>query len=760
MRETNEPSQQQVETRSPEPRGSGARPRFPAAYATHLLDRLSVVSKYRYVAVSVLLLIVVGTLLRTFTTTPLYRAQARLMIEKQGEHDAAFAGVVGGQDTTYGWEDPQVYYQTQYRILTGRELALRVVRRLDLARVPEFTAAGPTPPRLNRIIATLTEKVAEPFVPLHDSAPAGAAAGAAGMDESALVGEFLARVSIQPVQNSRLVDVGFVSADPAFAVRAVNTLAEEFVQQNLALRRQNTVTSAEWLAQELVKQQKKVEDSERAMAQYREDQNALSLEERQNIVVARLNQLNDAVTKTKTNRVQKEAINDQIKALGTDVSAETIPAILQNPYIQALKTRLGELQRERATLLQRYREKYPDVVKVNVAIQDASRQLQAELAKAIEAIGNDYRSAVAEERTLAAALEEQKTAAMDLDRKSVNYTVLARGAESNRKVYETLLQREKELQVMANIRGNNVRLTDYAVLPGGPFTPTPRRDLLIAIVAGMVLSVGLVFLLDYLDDTVKSPDDLTNQLKIPLLGLAPKVPGGEELLLSHNEVSHEFGEAFRSLRTSLRFSSARDSTRCVMVTSAQPLDGKTTTACNLALALAIGGARVLLIDADMRRSGVHRLLRIKNGKGLSHVLTGQTPMADALVVLQDPKIWVMTAGTSPPNPSELLGSDQMRALLDEAKNGRFDWVIIDSPPVLPVTDAVVLSPLVGGIVFVVASEMTRRPQAARALDILAGGGGRLLGAVLNRVDLKRNKYYYSRYYGYKNRNYYFKSPAA
>ena len=180
-----------------------------------------------------------------------------------------------------------------------------------------------------------------------------------------------------------------------------------------------------------------------------------------------------------------------------------------------------------------------------------------------------------------------------------------------------------------------------------------------------------------------------------------------------------------------------------------------------ALVLAIGGARVLLIDADMRRSGVHRMLKVKNRRGLSHVLTGHAPMADALVAVENPKMWVMTAGTSPPNPSELLGSDQMRTLLDETKNGRFDWVIIDSPPVLPVTDAVVLAPLVSGTVFVVASELTRQPQAARALEILAAGGGaRLLGAVLNRVDLKRNKYYYSRYYGYKNRNYYFTQPAA
>ena len=252
---------------------------------------------------------------------------------------------------------------------------------------------------------------------------------------------------------------------------------------------------------------------------------------------------------------------------------------------------------------------------------------------------------------------------------------------------------------------------------------------------------------------------MTDKLNVPLLGLAPKVSGDGRLLLSH-DVPAEFGEAFRSLRTSLAFSSGAESTRLVMVTSAQPLEGKTTTACNLALALAMGGrARA----ADRRRHAAPwRASRadIDNGTGLSHVLTGQAPIGDALVALENPKLWVMTAGMPPPNPSELLGSDRMRTLLDETRSGRFDWVIVDTPPVLPVTDAVVLSPLVDGIAFVIGSEMTQRRHVARALETLTASGARLMGAVLNRVDLKRNSYYYSRYYGYGNKNYYFTPPAA
>jgi capsular exopolysaccharide synthesis family protein len=724
----------------------------------HVLDRLNVIFKYRYVALSVLALVVLGSLLRTYTTTPLYRAQARLLIELEDERNAVMAGTMNAPNAEY-LQDPEPYYNTQYRILMGRELGRRVVQRLQLERVPEFNGGGPAPTALSRAIASLRDPVETPLrALLGQPRPAPPALGTSP-DGAALVGTFLSRVSIEPVQNSRLVDVGFVSADPQFAVRAVNAHAEEYVAQNFALRRQNMAKSLEWLTQELVKQQQKVEASERALAQYREDQNALSLEDRQNIVVARLNQLNDAVTRAKTTRVQKESLYNQIKALGPNVSPDTIPAILQNAYIQAMKTRVADLQRERAVLLERYGEKYPAVKDVNANIQDAQRQLSLELAKAIDAIKNDYQSALSEERTLAAALEEQKGTAMDLSRKNVGYTVLEREAQSNRQVYETLLQREKELQVLANSQGNNVRLMDRAELPAAPFTPNPRRDLLLGIVAGLALAFGLVLGIDYLDDTIKTPEDVTRKLKLPFLGMVPKVKNSDHPVLS-TQATHEFGEAYRSLRTSLVFSTGSDGTRVVMVTSSQPLEGKTTTACNMAAALAVGGARVLLIDADMRRPGVHRTLGLQNSTGLSHLLTAQASPRQAIQKLENPNLWVMTAGVAPPNPSELLASDRMKTLVTNAQSGPFDWVIIDTPPILAVTDAVVLSPLAAGVVFVVGSEMTRLRLAERAMETMMAGKPRLLGVVLNRVDLARNKYYYSRYYGYKYKSYYATSTAA
>ncbi len=262
--------------------------------------------------------------------------------------------------------------------------------------------------------------------------------------------------------------------------------------------------------------------------------------------------------------------------------------------------------------------------------------------------------------------------------------------------------------------------------------------------------------LTYLDDTVKTPEDVAEKLQVPFLGMVPRVPGGTTLL--SGDVPHTFGEAFRSLRTALAFSNGATSGRVIVVTSSQPLEGKTTTASNLAIALALGGEKVLLVDADLRRPNLHTTLGIDNPIGLSHLLTGQATPRDAIRLTSTPNLWVMTAGQVPPNPSELLASERMRKLLDPV-HGWFDWVIVDTPPVLAVTDAVILAPLAAGVAFVIRSEMTPRRHVRRALETLMTGQPKLHGVVLNGVDLERNKYYYSRYYGYEHTQYY-RTPAA
>lgn len=735
--------------------GGAPKSLFPVDSDTHLLDRLNAIYKYRYVVVTVFLLVLLGSLVRTFTTTPMYRATTSVLIED--ERGASVAGFNASAGAEY-MQDPEPYFQTQLRILEGRELGGKLVTRLHLENLPEFNGQGPTRTGLASVIHTMKLQAQLTLRKVTGGAPLPPPKADKPTDDE-LVNAFLGTVSLEPVRGSRLVNVSINSSDPVFAARAADALVEEYVKQNLEVRTATTSNSLQFLSDEIVRQQKKVEDSERAMAEYRANNNALSLSDRQNTVVASLNQLNDQYNRAKAERITKESLYNQVKSLPPAAPKDSIPAITSNVGVQALRTRLNELNRERATLNERYGERNPLVIQNANAITDATKQYEMALNTAVDVIRNDYETALNQERRLQQAFEESKGAAMDLDRKSVNYTVLERDAQSNRTIYDGLLQRQKELQVASNSGGNNVRLMDRAVVPDAPYTPDVKRNLLLGSLAGILLALGLVLAIDYLDDTIKTPEDITRRLKLPFLGLVPAVKGGNHPLLSQ-EVPHEFGEAFRALRTSLVFSSGSEGTRVIALTSAQPLEGKTTTACNIAIALAYGGSRVLLIDADMRRPSVSRTLGIENTIGLSHLLTGQATARQAIRRTNVQNLWVMTAGMTPPNPSELLSSDRMKTLIANVQNGPFDWVLLDTPPVLAVTDAVIVAPWVSGVVFVIGSEMTQRRLAERAVETLQTSRPHILGAVLNRVDIVRNKYYYSRYYGYKYKNYYVRSNAA
>jgi len=714
----------------------------------HLFDRLAIIIKHWKAAAAIAILVTAGMMYQTFTTVPLYRAQARIQIDEEQTTTQ-----VDFKQPELVYSDPEPYYQTQYKILQGRDLALRAVKQLNLAAVPEFNGRGPTPPFLTQTIARVKAKIAAPFRG-DPATPRPSQARPANENQQADM--FLGRVAVAPVRGSRLVDIYFVSAEPEFAARAVNVLAEEYVKENLEFRLSNTDKTLQWLTEEVAKQQNTVQASERMLAEYRENQNALSLEDRQNIIVSRLNQVNDAASRARTNRIQKQALYNQVS---TAKDRESLSAIASNPFVQQLKTRIGELQRDKVRLEERYGEKHPDVQRVNGQIEDVQRQLDAEIEKSVAAIKADYQAAMEEEKQLAGDLEGQKAQATDLNRKSIDYSVLQREAESNRQVYESLLQREKELRVVSNSRANNVRLLDRAEVPGAPFTPNTRRAWMMALLFGLGIGIAAAFAIDYLDDTVKTPEDVTWRLRLNFLGLVPKVHGERHPLLS-GPVPHDFGEAFRALRTALVASSGTDATRLIAITSTQPLEGKTTTAVNIALALAIGGARVLLIDADMRRPSLHKAMRLPNDRGLAELLSGKARMREVVQRCGDPNLLVIPAGHTPPNPSELLASDRMRAFLHQLATGPFDWVIIDTPPVLAVTDAVVLAPLVHSVSFVVGAEMTRWRLAERAIETLQAGHPRSIAAILNRVDFDRNRYYYSRYYGHQYKSYYAEAPAA
>ena len=741
-------------------------------------DRLAVVSRYRHLVIVAVLLAIVGALLKTYTTLPLYRAHATVLLEETAVSVDVF------RNYPRYYEDTKPFLETQYRVLQSRELALRAVERLDLAEAPEFNGEGAEPPVLQAAFVSLQRTVTAALRrTVAGSARREPAAPAAPPSPNALAMAILSRVQVTPVPDSHLVNVSFQSADPELAARAVNVLAAEYVRLNLELRLASTDETLTWLAEELTRQRATVEAAEHRLATYRETQNALSLDASQDIVTTRLQHLNDALTVAETTRARKEALYDQVLAVGVNsAAARALPAVMQSAAVQDVRTRLAALEAELTWASQRYGAKHPEMVKLVTSIATATQELEGATMLAILSVRSDFEAALAEEQALRADLDAQKDAALVLNRKSVDYGVLERDAASEQQVYETLLQREKELRIESHLQTNNVRLVDRATVPGAPFTPNTRGDLVLAIVLALVGSVGLAFGLNAIDDTLKTPEDVTKLLNVPFLGVTPAVPGEQRPMLSDPAVPADFKEYYRALRTSLVFTVRTlpdHASRIIAVTSAQPLEGKTTTACNLAMVLTLGGARVLLIDGDMRRPSVHTAFGLRNGLGLSNMLAGQTSLRQAIHQTEDSKLYIMPAGHVPPNPAELLASTEMVNLLHRLVNqpaecdtqaagglsgdipdlGPFDWVIIDTPPVLAVTDAVTLMPSLSALVFVLGAEMTTLGAAERALNLLRAAGPADVGVVLNRVNFKGNKFYYHRYYGYKQQDYYDQAPA-
>lgn len=719
-----------------------------------MLDRLSVLYKYRWASITVFVLVVGWLMVDSYTKIPIYRADARVLIEDPGTDLATPQDMM----RNIPQQDPEMYMQTQLRIMHGRDLAQRVAQKLDLSKVAEFNGRGPTPTALAQTISLIKYYATWPYRLVVTSSIGMPRLPPDEPIDPADYGDVLqSRFSASTVRGSQLVDMSIESSDPEFAAAAVNAYADEYVSQNLSLKVEALENSAKFLTAEVARQQKLVQQSENKLALYREQQDAGGLDGGQNIVGARLNQLNDTVTRAKTERIQKESQWKQLQAAGEDIDA--ISSVVNNPFIQTLKGQIAQLTQERTRVAGRYGPQHPELIRVTSQLGNVQAQLEAEVKKTLVTAKNEYDAAVTNERVMTESLNEAKAAASALSRKGVDYSVLQNEAETNREIYNKLLTSEKEIRVLANSRTNNVRVVDRADVPGAPFTPIHRSDWMYALAFGLLFGIGIAVGLDYLDDTVKTPEDLTRRLKLRFLGLVPSVSSSQHPLIS-GPVPHDFGEAFRSIRTALATQVTEPGPKIVLLCSSQPLEGKTTTSVNIAISLALGGSRVLLIDADMRRPSLHKAMRMTNDRGLSQLLAGQARMREVVQRTHDPNLLAITAGRTPANPSELLASDRMRALIAGLRSGPFDWVIIDSPPVLAVTDAVIIAPLVSAVTFVVGSEMTRWRLAERAIETILSSNPAMVLSVLNKVDFGRNRYYYSRYYGHQYKNYYNESPAA
>jgi polysaccharide biosynthesis transport protein len=702
----------------------------------HLSDYLRVVYKRRGTAVSAFALVVAVVVAYTFTATPIFEARTQLLLEVDSQNVVSFKEVLEqGQANTD-------YYQTQYRILQSRSLARRTLDREQLWDHPLF---APTPPSS---VAQAIGGAAGWVGGLFGGGEREPAAEDETEAQSTAIDRFLKGLSVSPIRNSRLVDVKFRSPDPKLSARIANGLASAFIEQNTEFKFNVSKEASDWLGEQLAEQRTKVEASEQALQRYREQTDSVALEDRQNIVVQKLADVNAAVTRAKTERIQKEALYNQVKAVGDPAALDTLPAVLSNTFVQQLKAEIADRQRQYAQARGRFGPKHPDMVKLQSSIESSEQKLRAEIDKVVQALRNDYQASLAQERSLMGSLESQKHEALALNRKGINYGVLLRDAESNRQIYESLLQRTKETGISRELRTANVRIVDRAEAPRTQASPRTGLNLLLALVGGLIVGLGCAFFFEYIDSRIKSPEEL-RELGLAFLGMVPVVPArkgqeGRRPLLSRG-MPPAFAEAFRAIRTNVLFSSAEEGLRTVVVTSSRPGEGKSVVAINLAEALAQTGQRVLLVDTDMRRPRVHEVFGVPMKPGLSNLLVGGVTPRDCVHAGPVRGLWIITAGKLPPNPAELLGSKRFKAFLGTLPQ-HFDWVVFDAPPVMAVTDASITAHLASSVVFVIGAESTAYKAAQAALAQLKAARANVIGGVLNRVDVEGNAYYYADYY--------------
>jgi capsular exopolysaccharide synthesis family protein len=685
----------------------------------HLLEYWYVLVRRRRLAAGVFLLVVAVAAVRSLLTQPVYSATVQLLIERENPNVLTFKEVAELK-AQMGDE----YYQTQYKLLQSRTLARRVIEELNLLADPEFGG-----PRLPDVVEAARRS------------PPGESAVMEGV-----ITAFLGRVKVQLVRNSRIVTVTINALRPELAAQAANKLAQLYIEQTLEFRYKTSAEAGHWLGEQIEEQRRLVEEAELALQRLKEREGIPNIEERRALLEQRLKELGTAFTKLRTERLEKEALARQMREAR---NPEELPEVLKNYVIQALRIELAKHETQLAQLEERYLDQHPEVIRVRNQIQESRQKLGAEAQRLIRAAENDYKAAAAQEASVAGALEAAKAEALELARRGVQYDSLKRELTANKDVLNGLMSRRKETDVAQELRASNIHIVDPAVVPRRPVRPQPLRDILVGVLFALVLSVSLSFFLEYLDNTLKTPEDVRTHLGTPLLSVIPEQQGseGRPRVLSDGLKQGPFVEGFRLLRTALNYSWPERRTRVVAVTSTAPSEGKTLTSVNLALMLASGEGKVLLIDADLRKSQVHSMLRGKRTPGLTDLLVGQRKPSEAIQRVPGTTLSVLAAGSHVPSPGDLLTADSFKGLLEGVRDF-YDWVIIDTPPVAVVADALVIATMVDGVIVVAGAEMVPRKSVQHTLERVAATGARVVGAVLNRAQAERFSYYYGRYYGH------------
>lgn len=686
-----------------------------------LTEVLSVIQRRRMlIAVIVAAMLTLG-LLYSLLATRKYTATAILEIQRE---TGSFVKVEGA--TQNEGQADQEFYQTQYGLLRSKALAERVANDLALYNNTEFLKAS--------------------GIAGSDIPTAGVARLSAKdrQDRTAAAASYLlARFKVEPERFSRLVTISFTGTDPALTKRVVDTWSVDFIRMTLARRYEATSYARTFLEQRLAQLRQRINDSERQLVNYAAQQGIVNLPStvggsgERPLVADDLASLN-----AELGRAVADRVTAQSRLRG---SAGAVNESLNNPTITSLRSRRAELAADYAKLMVQFQPDYPPARALNRQIQQLDASINQEVSRVQQTLQQSYTAANSRETSLKRDIEQLKGGVLDFRRRSIQYNILQREVDTNRQLYDALLQRYKEIGVAGGVGVNNISVVDAAELPTRPSSPKLLLNMAVALILGMGLAAVAAFLLEQIDQGITDPGQVEGTLDLPLLGTIPKLAGNPIAMLADRKTA--ISEAYLSVQTNLRFATNRGFPSSLAITSSRAAEGKSTSAFAIAQSLGRTRRRVLLVDGDMRSPSVHHLLGLENGRGLSNYLTGEDDLDNLIHTSPDVPMAVMTAGPQPPSAPELLSGDRFRALVHELLS-RYDHVVFDIPPVMGLADAPLIASAVEGVVFVIEANGTHMSMAQVALGRLQTADSRVFGAVLTKFDTKRGLFGSGYDYGY------------
>jgi succinoglycan biosynthesis transport protein ExoP len=730
------------------------------------------------------------TLLHLLMTTPIYTAKTTVMILPKAPSGIDPAQALIEIEASYDGSD---YFKTQGQILRSRTLAASVVRNLGLNRNSGFTGHE-RPGLFGSVVSGLHQR-------LHDLVTAPQPSSSASRSEllgvsADQIDAYLGGLSINAIPTTSLVEIEYSSPDPVLAARIANAHAAAYIDRGVEMHGQASRDAEKFLGRKLVELKEQLEKSELALNDYRRAKGIIpglmSLDGKDAVVINRLTDLSKDLTSAQVERIGLES---QVELIHKHLY-ESLPVVMEDKLAQTMEGELNQLAGEDASLAGQFTAAYPPLAQLRAKENALKTQLNLEVQNSIKGIESSYQQAVEKEHELESEMQRQRAMTMTLNDAAVQYAILQRDVDTYRQLYNAVLKRMKDVGVEAESETSNVSIVDKATAPRIPSYPRKMRDLMVSGVLGLLGAFGLAFLLDYLDNTLKNPEEAERYLRLPNIGIIPEFSrlnsstyapkayapvraltamwtsdddmpkaltngsngngangsGGrtasaiQELVTEHGTYS-ALGEAYRNLRTALLLSRAGAPPKVTLVTSAVAGEGKTVTAVNTAAMLAQLGASVLLIDADMRRPRCHRVLDLDNNLGLTEVLTGVRDLQDLIRGTVVPNLFVLTSGSVPPNATELVGSSKMHQVVTQLQQ-IYDYIVIDSPPIMPVSDALLLSTIVDGVLLVTNASRTPKQQVRAARARLEYARAKIFGTVLNKVKIHHSEYQYYYHSGY------------